>query len=126
MVQSSSKFLAVMCLLHFLMMEIPFSAAYLNRCKPKVNCRSYISMNTDQVPQTQRRSFTPSTTKNGLIGFGSLLSVVLLRKEKAVAIDLPECSDSVTIFRRAADKREVHYFRICCSTTHTKRFRMPM
>jgi hypothetical protein len=119
MFQYPSKFLAAMCLLHFLTMEIQFSAAYLNGCKPKVNCRSYVAMNTDQVPQMQTRSSVPSIAKNGLLGFGSLLTVALMRKEKAVAIDLPECSDSVTIFRRPADNREVHICRISRSTTLT-------
>lgn len=61
----------------------------------------------------------PSIAKNSLLGFGSLLTVALLRKEKAVAIDLPECSDSVTIFRRSNDNREVHIRSVLCSTTLT-------
>jgi hypothetical protein len=122
MMQHPSKNLAAMCLLHFLTMRIPFSAAYWNGCKPKVNCRSHVSMNTDQVPQMQTRISMPFIPKYGLLGFGSLLTVALIRKEKAVAIDLPECSDSVTIFRRPADNREVHICRISRSTTLTIRF----
>ena len=73
---------------------------------PTQQRRTCILMNSNQVPisPTSGRSVF---VKNSVFGISSLLSAALLKREKAVAIDLPECSDSVTIFRRAADKREV-------------------
>lgn len=115
MIHLPSKIFAVMCLLHFITLETPFSVAYLNGFKPKMYCRSYVTMNTDQVPLSQSRSIMPSIAKKSLFGFGSLLSIALLKRERAIAIDLPECSDSVTIFRRSADNREVRIYHKNCT-----------
>ena len=63
-------------------------------------------MNIDHSPVLSN-NVRADVAKNGLFCLGSMLSVALLKRDKAVAIDLPECSDSVTIFRRAADNHEV-------------------
>lgn len=49
--------------------------------------------------------------KNSMIGMGSLLSVAFLKRDRVMADEavLPECSDSVTIFKRAKDNREVTF-----------------
>ena len=75
--------------------------------EPAQQRRTCIMMNSNEVPisPTSSRSVF---VKNSVFGIGSILSAALLKREKAIAIDLPECSDSVTIFRRDADKREVN------------------
>lgn len=68
--------------------------------------QSALTMSTDHTPVLSN-NVRANVAKNSLFCLGSMLSVALLKRDKAVAIDLPECSDSVTIFRRAADNHEV-------------------
>ena len=93
----------------YLLAEMPICTAFINKhVSSSLRPRIQIQMNTDQVPvsPTSKRQ---STLKNSLFGVGSFLSVALLKREKAVALELPECSDSVTILRRNIDNREVCY-----------------
>lgn len=99
---------STLCLLQVLRKERMYSTAYLTVSRePTLQRRTCTMMNSNQVPisPTNSRSIL---VKNSMFGIGSMLSAALLKREKAVAIDLPECSDSVTIFRRATDKREVN------------------
>ena len=91
----------------WIILEASTSVAFVNNCaRLSERSQQQIWMNTDQVPVNPTSS-RQSLLKRSVFGMGSVLSVALLRREKAVAIDLPECSDSVTIFRRESDKREV-------------------
>ena len=88
---------------------LPICMAFVNNYDSlSLRSRIQIEMNTDQIP-TSPTSKRQSTLKKSLFGMGSLLSVALLKREKALAIELPECSDSVTILRRNMDNREVCY-----------------
>ena len=97
--------LAAVCIV----LNFSLCTGFVGRCDfPRVQKRSTIevAMNTDQVPVSPT-SGRQAALKRGVFGFGSVLSVALLRRERAVALELPECSDSVTIFRREKDNREV-------------------
>ena len=100
------------------MLLIPFSVClfvchllctvepFLTQHKNYLNRQNVLAMNIDHTPVLSN-NIKANVAKNGLLCFGSIMSVALLKRDKAVAIDLPECSDSVTIFRRAADNHEV-------------------
>ena len=94
-----------------LLLEMPICMAFISNLNaPRMQSRTQIHMNTDQKPISPTSS-RHSILKRSVFGMGSLLSVALLKREKALAIELPECSDSVTILRREIDNREVGYIR---------------
>ena len=91
---------------HFLCEVEPFLTHHNHKC-----CyyqQNALTMSIDQTPVLSN-NVRANVAKKSLFCLGSMLSLALLKRDKAVAIDLPECSDSVTIFRRAADNHEVSY-----------------
>ena len=115
------------------MLLIPFSVClfvchllcavepFVTQHKNYLTRQNVLAMNSDHTPVLSN-SIKANVAKNSLLCFGSILSVALLKGDKAAAIDLPECSDSVTIFRRTADNHEVTWKQHTASCVRTEIF----
>jgi hypothetical protein len=103
-------------LLHLIAYERPLSEAYVRNFKPlhiqlkdapvSQRYKSAVMMNTDQRPCSTTNNKN-KIVKNSIIGISSAFGFAFLNRQKAIAIDLPECSDSVTIFKRQKDNKEI-------------------
>lgn len=79
--------------------------AFINQCQVKhVRYEKMIQMNNNNMPinlYDDKRIIM----KNSIFSITSVLSIALMNRNKVNAIDLPECSDSVTIFRNTGGKQ---------------------